>query len=153
MFKVKKKPAPVSVAGGKRGLAVLRKDLRKNKILWLMILPAILYVIIFNYAPMTGIIVAYKKFNYTDGILNSPWVGLANFKFLLQGGVLWRITRNTVLYNIVFMIVDMVAQIAVAVMLNEVRKKWFKKTTQSLMFLPYFANFFCIGTVYMLCNF
>lgn len=147
MFKAKKKSLPTSITGEKHGLAALKQDIYRNRILWLMILPVVIYVIVFNYAPMTGIIVAFKKFNYTDGILNSPWVGLANFKFLIQGGVLWRITRNTVLYNIVFTIVDMVAQIAVAVMLNEVLKKWFKKTTQSLMFLPYFISFVLVQSI------
>ena len=122
-------------------------EIRKNWVMWLMILPVIVYVCIFSYAPMPGIILAFKKFNYRDGILGSPGVGINNFKFLVKGGILWRITRNTVLYNVVFMIVDMVAQIAVAIMLNEITKKWFKKLSQSLMFLPYFISWVLVQSI------
>ena len=115
--------------------------------MFLMIMPVIIFVVIFSYLPMGGIILAFKKFNYTDGILGSPWVGWSNFKFLASGGILWRITRNTVLYNIAFMIVDMAAQIAVAVMLNEIGKKWFKKLSQSLMFLPYFISYVLVQSI------
>lgn len=138
---------PVSVPANQHGWKGIKRELWKNRIMFLMILPVMIYVIIFNYLPMGGIIVAFKNFNYRDGILGSPWVGMANFKFLVQGGVLWRITRNTVLYNIAFMVVDMVCQIAVAVMLNEVRQKWFKKFSQSLMFLPYFISFVLVQSI------
>lgn len=146
MFKATKEmQAPVK--GERYGLQAVLHDLKKNRVLWLMILPAILFVIIFNYAPMTGIVVAFKKFNYTDGIFNSPWVGFSNFKFLIKGGVLWRVTRNTILYNMVFTFVDMAAQIAVAIMLNEITQKWFKKISQSLMFLPYFISFVLVQSI------
>lgn len=138
---------PASVAANQHGWRGIKHELWKNRIMFLMILPVLIYVIIFNYLPMGGIVVAFKNFNYRDGILGSPWVGLSNFKFLIQGGVLWRITRNTVLYNIAFMIVDMVCQIAVAIMLNEVRQKWFKKFSQSLMFLPHFISFVLVQSI------
>ena len=112
-----------------------------------MILPVILYVCLFNYAPMVGIILAFKKFNYTDGIFGSPWVGFKNFEYLVKGGVLWRTTRNTMLYNVAFMVLDMVSQMGVAIMLNEVRIKWFKKTSQSLMFLPHFISFVLVQSI------
>lgn len=150
MFKSTKKknvPAPVTIGRDKRGWEAVKHELIKNRVLFLMILPVFIYVIIFNYAPMAGIVVAFKKFNYTDGIFNSPWVGFKNFEFLIKGGVLWRITRNTVLYNIAFMVVDMVAQISVAVMLNEITKKWFKKVSQSMMFLPYFISFVLVQSI------
>lgn len=147
MFNAKKKAAYVPPAAGRRGLKAVQHELRKNWVLFLMILPVIIFVIVFNYLPMAGIVVAFKKFNYTEGIFGSPWIGLSNFEFLIKGGVLWRITRNTVLYNIAFMVVDMVCQIAVAVMLNEIRQKWFKKVSQSLMFLPYFISFVLVQSI------
>ena len=149
MFKPKSGAAgfPASSAANQHGWRGVRHELWKNRVMFLMLLPVIIYVIIFNYFPMAGIIVAFKNFNYREGIFGSPWVGMANFKFLVQGGILWRITRNTVLYNLAFMIVDMVCQIAVAVMLNEVRLKWFKKLSQSLMFLPHFISFVLVQSI------
>lgn len=131
----------------KRGIRAVMHELRKNRLLFLMILPVVLYVLLFNYAPMVGIVLAFKKFNYAQGIFGSPWVGFDNFKYLIKGGVLWRTTRNTVLYNVAFMFIDVVAQMGVAIMLNEVMRKWFKKASQSLMFLPYFISFVLVQSI------
>lgn len=146
MSKKKNKPQAY-LPNNRRGVKGFLHELKRNRVMFLMILPVIIYVIIFSYLPMGGIVLAFKKFNYTDGILGSPWVGFDNFKFLVSGGILWRITRNTVLYNLAFMIMDIVAQIAVAVMLNEIGKKWFKKLSQSLMFLPYFISFVLVQSI------
>ena len=137
----------VYLPSNQKGVKGFLHELKRNRVMFLMILPVIIYMIIFAYLPMGGIILAFKKYNYTDGILGSPWVWFDNFKFLVSGGILARITRNTVLYNLAFMIVDMVAQIAVAVMLNEIGKKWFKKLSQSLMFLPYFISFVLVQSI------
>lgn len=115
-------------------------ELRKNKIMFLMILPAIIYFLVFCYAPMFGTVLAFKRYNYADGILNSPWVGFDNFKFLYRSGTLWRVTRNTVLYNLAFLVLDAVLQVSLAVLLNEIAGKYFKKIAQSIMFLPYFVS-------------
>ena len=131
----------------KRGLRAIGHEIKKNHLLFLMILPVVLCVALFNYAPMVGIVLAFKKFNYTDGILGSPWVGFKNFEYLVKGGVLWRTTRNTMLYNVAFMVLDMVCQMGVAIMLNEIRIKWFKKTSQSLMFLPHFISFVLVQSI------
>lgn len=142
-----KKNRALQTYHGRTGIRAFGYDLKKNWVMWLMILPVLVYVIIFSYLPMGGIVLAFKNFNYRDGILKSPWVGFSNFKFLASGGVLWRITRNTILYNIVFMIVDTVGQIAVAIMLNDISHKRFKKLNQSLMFLPYFISFVLVQTI------
>ena len=90
---------------------------KKNKVkeylpLYLMMLPGLLYLLINNYLPMTGIILAFKKLNFSKGILASPWAGLDNFKFLFSSKDAWIITRNTLLYNIAFILVNMVVGIA-----------------------------------------
>lgn len=139
-----KPPRQKSLAVKKNGFL---HELRRNKMLFLMILPVIVYAIIFNYLPMLGNIVAFKKFNYTDGIFGSPWAGLQNFEFLIKSGVLWRVTRNTILYNLVFMFIDVVAQIGIALMLNEIISRKFKKLCQSLMFLPYFISFVLVQSI------
>ncbi len=131
----------------KKGIPAVLHEIRKNYLLFLMILPVVLYVLLFSYAPMVGIVLAFKKFNYTEGIFGSPWVNFDNFRYLIKGGVLWRTTRNTVLYNLAFMFIDVIAQMGVAIMLNEIAKKWFKKLSQSLMFLPYFISFVLVQSI------
>jgi putative aldouronate transport system permease protein len=116
------------------------QELRRKKLLFFMILPAVIFFVIFSYTPMLGIILAFKRYNYTAGMLDSPWVGWDNFKFLYNSGTLWRVTRNTVLYNVAFIILDLITQVGTAILLNEIGKKAFKKLTQSMMFLPYFIS-------------
>lgn len=122
----------------------LRK-VRQNWIMLLMVLPAVLYFLIFNYLPMPGIILAFKRFNYAQGIFASPWAGLENFRFFFGSGDAWFLTRNTILYNVAFLIVGTALQVLVAVMLSEMRLKLFKKVTQTMMFLPYFISMVVIG--------
>ncbi len=116
-----------------------------NRVLLLMCTPAILFFLIFSYIPMPGAYIAFVNFNYTQGIFGSPFIGFKNFEFLLGNGQLWSLTTNTVLYNLAFIVTGTFVQIALAIMLNEVGSKWFKKTTQTLMFLPYFISFVLVG--------
>lgn len=118
-----------------------------NKTLLLMCLPAIVFFIIFAYLPMPGLYLAFIQFNYSDGIFNSPFVGLDNFRFLVMNGDLWRLTFNTVAYNLVFIVLGNFLQIFVAILLNEIRKKWFKKISQTIMFLPHFISAVLIGLI------
>ncbi|MCI9143953.1 MAG: sugar ABC transporter permease [Lachnospiraceae bacterium] len=116
------------------------KKVRKNKILLLMLLPAVMYVIIFSYIPMGGIIVAFKRFSFTKGFLGSPWCGLENFRFLFISDKLWPLMRNTLLYNIAFITVGVILEVGFAIIVNELGSKWFKKVFQSFMFLPFFIS-------------
>lgn len=115
--------------------------------LLLMLLPATLYVVIFSYIPMTGIVLAFKKYQYAGGIYGSPWNGLDNFKALLISGKLGQVTRNTLLYNIAFILLGVVFEMGSAILINELTKKWFKKTAQSFMFLPYFISWVVAGAI------
>ena len=76
--------------------------LYKNKVLLAMLLPATILTVIFAYIPMAGIVVAFKNYNYSQGIFGSPWVWFENFKYLFVSGKIWTLTRNTLLYNIAF---------------------------------------------------
>nr|WP_276949348.1 ABC transporter permease subunit [Acetatifactor muris] len=116
------------------------KKVRKNKILLLMLLPAVVYVIIFSYIPMGGIIVAFKRFSFTKGFLGSPWCGLENFRFLFISDKLWPLMRNTLLYNIAFITAGVILEVGFAIIVNELGSKWFKKVFQSFMFLPFFIS-------------
>jgi putative aldouronate transport system permease protein len=123
----------------------LAANLRNNKSLLLMCLPAVLFFLIFAYIPMPGLIIAFQRFNYSKGIFGSSLVGFQNFRFLTLSGDLWHLTVNTVLYNFTFMVTTNVFQIVVALMLNEVASRSFRKSTQTLMLLPYFISYVLVG--------
>ena len=119
-----------------------------------MCAPAVLFFFAFNYVPLPGIYVAFVKFNYRKGIFGSKFIGLDNFEFLLSSGKLWDLTKNTILYNLAFILLGNLLAIFVAILLNEMRCKWFKKVSQTIMFLPYFISQVLIGLlVFNLLNF
>lgn len=129
-------------------------DLKANRVKWLMILPAAIVVILMCYIPMTGIVLAFKEFNYHDGIFGSPWVGFKNFEYFFQSGKAWTTTRNTILYNIAFLCVNTLLQITCAILLSELAGKYFKRITQSVMFFPYFISWVVVGAfIYNLFNY
>ena len=123
------------------------KKLYKYRFFLLMLLPAIIYTLVFSYYPMTGIVMAFKKYNYAGGIWGSPWNGFDNFQFFFKSGQAALVTRNTVVYNILFIAFNTIMQIAVAVLLTEIRSKHYRKLTQSIMFLPYFISWVIVGVM------
>ena len=126
----------------------------QNKTLILMCTPAIIFFFVFSYMPMPGAYIAFTNFQYNKGIFGSPFVGLQNFKFLFMSGQLTLLLKNTVLYNIAFILLGNILQLMFAILLNEVACKWFKKTTQSMMFLPYFISDVLVSLlVYNLLNY
>ena len=132
----------------------LLTSLRKDGTLWLMILPTILVLFLFNYLPLVGLYLAFTKFDFYGGFLGSPFVGLENFRFLYQSQTLWIITRNTLLYNLVFIFVTNILQMVIAIMLSLMAGKIYKKICQSVMLLPYFVSFVLLSTlVYFLFNY
>ncbi|MDO4291926.1 MAG: ABC transporter permease subunit [Eubacteriales bacterium] len=131
-----------------------KRNARRNQVLFFMLLPAILYFIVFAYIPMTGIVLAFKNYNYVDGIYFSPWNGLKNFQFLFSGGKIFRVAWNTLAYNAVFIAVNQSLQIITAVFLTEIGSRYFRKISQSAIFLPYFISWVIVGGfVYNLFNF
>lgn len=126
----------------------------KYRVLLLMCLPAIIFFFAFSYMPLPGIYVAFVKYNYGSGIFGSDFVGLRNFEFLYTSGKLWTLTRNTILFNLVFIVLGNIMAISVAILLNELRNKWFKKVSQTMMFLPYFISQVLVGVlVYNILNY
>ncbi|MBR3016921.1 MAG: sugar ABC transporter permease [Clostridia bacterium] len=132
-----------NTAGKGRGLV----HLRKNSVYVLLLLPAIAYVLLFSYVPMAGVSMAFKNYNYSKGLFESPWVGLKNFRFLVVSNKLWPLTRNTLLYNLAFIVVGMVMEVGFAIIINEMKCRWFKKTFQSFIFLPYFISWVVASAV------
>ena len=120
-------------------------EVKKKHILFLMILPVIIYFIIFAYIPMPGAYIAFVDYNISKGIFGSAFVGLKNFEFLFRSGDLLRITKNTILYNVAFLILGNLFQIVFAVMISEIGSKWFKKLSQSIILLPYFISMVIVG--------
>lgn len=123
------------------------KKLYKYRFYLLMLAPAVIHTLIFSYYPMTGVVMAFKKYNYAGGIWGSPWNGFKNFEFFFKSGQAGTVIRNTVLYNIAFILVGTVTQIAVAVFLTEIKSKRFRKVSQSMMFLPYFISWVIVGVM------
>lgn len=112
---------------------------------YLMALPGIIYMLINNYFPMFGTVMAFKRMDFRKGILGSPWNGLNNFKFLFASSDAWIITRNTVGYNIVFFIAGTTMAIVMAILINEIVAKTFKKVYQSLVLLPYLVGWVIVS--------
>lgn len=125
----------------------VRYDLKKHPALFLMISPIVIYVIIFNYIPMVGIVMAFKNFDYSLGIFKSPWVKhpFDNFRFFFMSGQAFKVVRNTVLYNIAFILVDNTVEVIVAIFISEISGKTFKKITQGAMFLPTFISWVVVS--------
>ena len=117
-----------------------KKGLRKQWPFYLMVLPGMLYLLINNYGPMAGLFIAFKKIDYSLGVWKSPWVGLKNFTYLFKTKAAFQITRNTILYNLVFIVLGTVLGIAVGIMLSELRHKWETKIFQTLILLPYLLS-------------
>ena len=113
--------------------------------MYLMALPGLVYLICNNYLPMFGIIIAFKKLNVAKGFWGSDWCGLDNFRFLFRSSTAFTIIRNTILYNVLFIILGTVLSITAAIMLNEVRRKAFKSTYQSIILLPYLMSWVVVS--------
>lgn len=129
----------------KQGLHAFGKEIRRNWVLFLMLLPAIVYFIIFSYVTMPGAYVAFVNYNPNKGIFGSDFVGFKNFEFLVKNGDLLRITKNTLLYNVVFLVLSHSIQIILAIMLSEIARKRFKKVSQSVILLPHFISYVVVG--------
>lgn len=127
--------------------SVLMKKRNINWQLYVLIAPALLWIFIFSYLPMGGLIIAFKKFNYAKGIFGSPWVGLDNFAYLFESQVVTRIVRNTICYNLMFIVAGIIVALIVALMLDYLRSKILVKIFQTAYFLPYFVSWVVVGFI------
>ncbi len=117
----------------------------RQRALLLMALPAVVIVIMFNYVPLYGIILAFKDYSYSLGIMKSPWAGLENFKILLSmGESTWRLFRNTMGYWAINTATGMVCNLVLALALNECRRKYFTKISHTIMIFPTFISFVAV---------
>lgn len=125
------------------------KKLKDNKEFLLLTLPGTIWFLVFAYLPMIGIVIAFKNWRISGGfvesLMKSEWVGLDNFKFLFNSSDAWLITRNTVLYNFIFIILGIVIPVILAILLRELLNKRLSKFYQSAMFLPYFLSWVVVS--------
>ncbi len=121
-------------------LEIAVKDIRRNKILYLLSIPIILWYLIFCYRPMVGVLMAFQNFNPVKGILGSQWVGMKHFVDFFTGIYAWRTIRNTLALSLLDLIFNFPAPIIFALMLNEVKNRYFKKTVQTISYMPYFIS-------------
>jgi putative aldouronate transport system permease protein len=121
-------------------IQAIKKDFKINKWLILMALPVVAWYILFHYVPMYGVIIAFKQFSPMKGILGSKWVGLRHFNDFFNSIYAWRVIRNTLLINIYQLIFSFPAPIILALLLNEIRSKYFTKVVQTITYLPHFVS-------------
>lgn len=124
------------VSFGKR----MGRDFKKNKYKYLLVLPVIVYFLVFHYKPMYGIVIAFQRFRVSAGITGSPWVGFENFRRFFEDIYFWRVLRNTVTISLLSIVVGFPMPIILALIINEVRVKWFKKTVQTITYMPHFIS-------------
>ena len=116
------------------------KKIKKYLPVYAMLLPGFLYLLINNYIPMAGMVIAFKNVDFAKGILRSDWVGFRNFEYLFRTPDAFRITRNTLLYNVAFIIVNLVIGVLFAILLSELRSKISVKVYQTVILLPYMIS-------------
>lgn len=122
-------------------------QLKKYFPFMIMMIPGLLYFLLNNYAPMFGIIIAFKDYKYNLGIWGSEWVGLSNFTYLFSTGDAWKITRNTLGYNGFFIIADLVLAVTVAIIVNEIKSARVKKVYQTFILLPYLISMVVVSYI------
>ncbi|REE85134.1 putative aldouronate transport system permease protein [Paenibacillus taihuensis] len=149
-------PKPVAAAPAFRTRNGFIKDLMRNHSLYIMFLPVGLLLLVFNYLPLAGLIIAFKNYDFDGGIFGSAWAKpiLNNFDYLISSDAAYRAVRNTILLNALFIAVGLVFEVGLALMINELRNKVFKRVTQSITFLPFFISWIVVGVfTYNLLNY
>lgn len=132
-------------------LRELRKSIARNKYLYLLFFPVFAHYLIFKYWPMYGVIIAFKRYNIYEGISASPWVGFRYFQQFFESIYFWRLIRNTLALNFLDLLFGFPIPIIFALLLNEVSNKTFKRTVQTVSYLPHFIS--TVVVVSMLVNF
>ena len=121
--------------------------LQRYWFVYLLMLPGLVWIVVFQYVPMYGLLVAFKDFNIVKGIARSPWVGIENFKVLFQSPPFYLALRNTLIINLYNLAFGFTFTVFLALMLNEVRLTWFKRTVQTMVYLPHFVSWVVIGAL------
>jgi putative aldouronate transport system permease protein len=125
----------------------MNRRIQQNVPLWIMFIPVVAFYIIFKYTPMLGLVIAFKDYTFFGGIWGSEWTGLKNFENLFTQAQSVQIIRNTLLLSVLTVFVGFPFPIMLAIMMNEVRRMWFKRTVQTLVYLPHFFSWVIVGGI------
>ncbi len=128
----------------KRKKRASRKD---DLALHIMAIPGTVNLLVFAYWPMYGLLIAFKKYITRKGIMGSEWVGLSNFEFLFASNDSWILVRNTIGYNLIFILVNLVLAVGLALLLNELHSKRFAKVVQTIYIMPYFLSMSAVAII------
>ncbi|GGD64293.1 ABC transporter permease [Paenibacillus nasutitermitis] len=118
---------------------------RRHRYLYLMLLPAVVYYALFHYLPLYGATIAFKDFSITKGILGSPWVGFKHFQYLFGLDKFWEVVMNTIIISFLRLCVGFPFPLLVALLMNEIRLALFKKSVQTIIYLPHFISWVILG--------
>ncbi|MFK7694954.1 ABC transporter permease [Paenibacillus sp. HJGM_3] len=118
----------------------MAKDLKRNRFVYLLALPVVLYYAVFHYAPMYGLLMAFKDYSVADGVWGSPWIGFDHFQKFFDSYYFGRLLRNTLLINVYELLFAFPAPIILALLLNEIRSSLFKRAVQTISYLPHFIS-------------
>ena len=129
------------------GRSSLKNYIWKKRWLYLMCIPGLVYLIVFHYVPMYGIMMAFQNFSFKKGIFGSPFNDFANFKELFGSQIFYRVLRNSLFLSITRLIFSFPVPIILALLINEIRSKVFKRTAQTLMYLPHFLSWVVLGGI------
>jgi putative aldouronate transport system permease protein len=138
----RKKPPELIPHHPKRGFFY---ELRTNRLLFLMLAPVFLYFMLFFYIPFVGGYYAFVDYKYAMGLFKSPFVGFKNFRFLFISNIITKLTVNTLLYNVAFIIIGNFFQITVAILISQITVPLYRRVAQTMIFLPYFISFVLVG--------
>ena len=130
-----------------RGKTNIMRKIKRFWPMYLMMLPGVAYLVINNYMPIPGLMLAFKKFKYPRGIWGSDWCGFKNFTFLISSKDLWLIVRNTLLYNVAFILLGTILSVTIAILLNEVRSKKLQQSFQTVILIPHLLSYVIISYI------
>ena len=120
---------------------------KKYRMLYIMVVPGILYFILFKYIPLLGNVIAFQDYNIFKGIFHSAWVGLENFKILFQYGDFLPILKNTIIINLYDLLFGFTAPLILALVINDISSSWFRKGVQQVVYLPHFLSWTILGGI------
>ncbi len=133
-------PARLQPTLGKR----IRRDLSRYKYVYIMLIPIVVWYILFCYRPLLGNVIAFKDYKASKGIWGSPWVGIKHFTAFFSSFYFWRLLRNTLLISLYGIIFSFPAPILLALLMNEMHSRWYKSTVQTITYMPYFISMIVI---------
>ncbi|MEK4237306.1 putative multiple-sugar transport system permease YteP [compost metagenome] len=119
----------------------------QDKHLYLMLVPVIGFYFLFKYVPIVGEVIAFKDYRFSDGVFGSAWVGFKHFQMIFASSDFWRILRNTLVLNLYSLVFGFPVPILLALLLNEVRRNWYKRIVQNMLYIPHFMSWAVLGSI------